>query len=368
MRRLTKLKKILSITYKNRSSGGPYQVSDDFKKFLNKSDFLLENVELDYKFLLKYFFSKKKIKKYLDQFDLIHVHKIFAIPSILVLRLAESLSIPTIVTLHGNLNSWSMKKSYLKKLFFINFFSKIINSVYLVHYLNNDEKNASSKYIKSNRLEHLILPNCLDISKYAFSKTEDSIFKILFFGRIDDKKNFLQVLNFANLFKKNNINNIKFIFVGPINHFNLIRLKDKIKKFQLEKFVELRGEIHTIEQKNSMFSEVDVFVLPSSDEADSIAIKESIASGTPVVISNQCKIKSDELSNKFIKIVNNGLNITYYNELLQFYNNRKELKFLIPEMRSYAYKNFSHTVIVKKLPEIYLSCINRTFKIKNFGN
>ena len=60
MRRLTKLKKILSITYKNRSSGGPYQVSDDFKNFLNKRDFFIENVELDYKFTLKYFFSKKK--------------------------------------------------------------------------------------------------------------------------------------------------------------------------------------------------------------------------------------------------------------------------------------------------------------------
>ena len=367
MRRLIKLKKILSITYKSRSSGGPYQVSNDFKNFLNKEDFFVENVELDYKFALKYFFSKKSVKKYLDQFDLIHIHKFFAIPSILALRLAESLSIPTIITLHGNLNFWSMKKSYLKKLFFIYFFSRIIDSVYLVHYLNDDEKIASSKYIKSNRFEHLILPNCLDISKYSFSKKKDSIFKILFFGRIDEKKNFLQVLDFADLFKNNSIYNIKFIFVGPVTNSNLIVLNNKIKKLRLEKFVELRNEIETIEEKNSMFAEVDVFILPSSDEADSIAIKESIASGTPVVISNGCKINSDELSNKFIKVVRDGLNLTYYNELLQFYNNRKDLKFLIPEMRSYAFKNFSHTVLEKKLPKIYLSCINRTFRIKNFG-
>jgi len=368
MRRLIKLKKILSITYKSRSSGGPYQVSDDYKNFLNKRDFFIKNVELDNKFILKYFFSKKKVKKYFDQFDLIHVHKFFAISSILVLRIAESLSIPTIVTLHGNLNSWSMKKSYFKKLFYIYFFSKILDSVYLVHHLNSYEKISSSKYIKSNRFEHLILPNCLDISKYSLLKTEGSIFKVLFFGRIDKKKNFLQILDFANLFKKNNINNIKFIFVGPSTNYNLNQLKDKIKKLRLEKFVELRNEIETMEEKNSMFTEVDVFILPSSDEADSVAIKESIASGTPVVISNQCKIISDELSNKFIKIVNDGSTLAYYNELLQFYNNRKDLKFLIPKMRSYAVRNFSHTLIEKKLPEIYLSCINRTFRLKNFGN
>ena len=50
-----------------------------------------------------------------------------------------------------------------------------------------------------------------------------------------------------------------------------------------------------------MFAEVDVFILPSNDEADSVAIKEAIASGTPVVISHECKINSDELSDKFIK-------------------------------------------------------------------
>ena len=54
------MKKILSITYKDKSSGGPYQVSNDYKKFLNKRDFLFENIELNYKFILKYFLSKKK--------------------------------------------------------------------------------------------------------------------------------------------------------------------------------------------------------------------------------------------------------------------------------------------------------------------
>lgn len=368
MRRLIKLKKILSITYKDNASGGPYQVTSDYKKFLNKRDFLIENIEFNHKFIFKYFLSKKKVKKYFDQFDLIHVHKFFSIPSILVFKIAESLSIPVILTLHGNLNIWSMKKSHIKKLFFINFFSKVIDSVYLVHYLNDDEKIASSKYIENNRFEHLVLQNCIDISQYSTLKTENPIFKILFFGRINEKKNFLQILDFANMFKNNNILNIKFIFVGPSNNFNLLKLKNKTKKLRLEKFIEIRNEINTIEQKNSMFSEVDLFVLPSSDEADSIAIKESIASGTPVVISKECKIKSDELSDKFIKIVNDGSNLAYYNELLQFYNNRKELKFLIPEMRSYALKNFSHTLIEKKLPEIYLSCINRTFRIKNFDN
>jgi glycosyltransferase involved in cell wall biosynthesis len=368
MRRLIKLKKILSITYKDNAAGGPYQVTSDYKKFLNKRDFFVENIEFNYKFIFKYFLSKKKVKKYFNQFDLIHVHKFFSIPSILVFKIAELLSIPIILTLHGNLNIWSMKKSPIKKIFFLNFFSKIIDSVYLVHYLNNDEKSASSKHIKNNRFEHLVLPNCLDISQYSALKTENPIFKILFFGRINEKKNFLQVLDFANMFKNNNILNIKFIFVGPSDNFNHSKLKNKTKELGLEKFVEIRNEIHTIEEKNSMFNEVDLFVLPSNDEADSIAIKESIASGTPVVISKACKLKSDELSDKFIKVVNDGSSLTYYNELLQFYNNRRELKFLIPEMRSYAFKNFSHTLIEKKLPKIYLSCINRTFRIKNFGN
>ena len=46
-------------------------------------------------------------------------------------------------------------------------------------------------------------------------------------------------------------------------------------------------------QKNSLFREIDVFILPSEDEADSIAIKEALASGKPVVISKECKLNSD---------------------------------------------------------------------------
>ena len=65
MRRLIELKKILSITYKDNASGGPYQVTSDYKKFLNKRDFLIENIEFNHKFIFKYFLSKKKLKNIL---------------------------------------------------------------------------------------------------------------------------------------------------------------------------------------------------------------------------------------------------------------------------------------------------------------
>ena len=357
--------KILSLTYKNNNSGGPYKVALDHKKILGKSHFYVKLLTLSNNFYYHYIFNKKKIKEFLNKFDVIHNHNLFSLKNILIIKIAQSLAIPCIYTLHGNLNKWSMKKNKMLKYFFLVFFKKTFNSISLIHFLNETEKIEAAKFINLNKVKYTIQQNCIDVSQYKITRNNNSFFKILFFGRLDDKKNFLMIPDIANIFKKNHINDVKFIIVGPSTQKNFNQLKNKIKKLKVESFVEIKNSINTIEQKTTLFEEIDAFILPSKDEADSIAIKESLASGKPAIISKECKYNLDESCHDFIRIINDNLAQSYYEEIIKLYNKRDELKFLSQKIQHYAQKNFSIDLINKKLPSIYLNCINHTHVLKD---
>ena len=182
--------RILSVTYKDSKFGGPYAVAYDHKNSLKKKDFYIRLFSHDSILLFGYIINVKRIKKFLNKFDLIHVHCLFSIRSMFILKIAELLSIPTVLSLHGNLNRLSMKNNYLRKIIFLKFFRKNINSVSLIHFLNNSEKEEASNFIDTNKIPYRINQNCIDVSKYEIARNRDSIFKILFLVGLILKKIF----------------------------------------------------------------------------------------------------------------------------------------------------------------------------------
>ena len=71
-----------------------------------------------------------------------------------------------------------------------------------MHFLNETEKNEASKFINLNKINYKIQQNCINISQYKITRNNNSIFKILFFGRLDDKKNFLMIPDIASIFNE----------------------------------------------------------------------------------------------------------------------------------------------------------------------
>ena len=142
-----------------------------------------------------------------------------------------------------------------------------------MHFLNYKEKEEASKFFDIQKIPNRIIQNFIDVSKFKILRNRDSIFKILFFGRLDVKKNYLMLPEIAFFFKEENISDVKFIIVGPGKKKNFDNLKSKIKDLFFESFFEIRESINSIAQKNTLFSEIDIFILPSEDEADSVSMK-----------------------------------------------------------------------------------------------
>ena len=359
--------KILSLGYPSSNYGGPYYVASLFKKILNKKKIIVKNGLVKNSIFKFYFFKKKKLSLLINKFDIIHIHNIFSIHYMFVLWIAAKFGIPYIISSHGNLNDWSMKNKKLSKKIYLYLFKGIIYNSRAFHVLNKFEKNEVSHYLDISKLRFLSLPNFIDAPKIGM-KIKNTEFKVLFFGRLTDKKGIFELLKIIRLFKTNNIQNIKFVFVGPKEKKYHQDFVNKINSYQIDKYIEIKEEISDELSKKELFETSDIFVLPSKDEADSISIKEALIFGKSLVISSNCKFEVSSETNEFINKIKIFNEVEYYNAIMNFYNNQEKLCENVKKINSYAKKNFSVDLIENELANIYYDCISYSFKSKYWKN
>lgn len=360
--------KILSLGYNSVDSGGPFSVEQNYINILKKKN--IEVVKDTYlvKKLYKILISeKKKFIDYLNEYDLVHFHSFFSVSNALISKILFKNHIPYIISLHGNLNNWSMQKSRLKKLIFLKLFKSFIQKSQAIHVLNDYEKNEVSNIINFKKLRIFKLQNCLDVSQYKITKSSNKEkFTVLFFGRLNIKKGIYRLLDIIKLIEKKKINDIKFLFVGPKDKSIYKDFISKIESLKITKIVEIREGIKTIKEKNKLFSESDIFILPSDDEADSVSVKEALSAGLPVIISKNCKFPYKKNANQFIKIIDNKNLNQYVDSILEFYKNYQNLNYLSIQAHMFSNNNFSLQEIETDLPKIYKDCLTYSFESKNW--
>jgi glycosyltransferase involved in cell wall biosynthesis len=113
---------------------------------------------------------------------------------------------------------------------------------------------------------------------------------ILFLGRLSEKKSPGLLLEaFASLSKAAEGNNLQLVFAGPDEGGMKSRLTQTAAQFGVNSQVHFTGAIFG-EEKWAAYRDADVFVLPSQNENFGNTAAESVAAGTPVVVTEQCGI------------------------------------------------------------------------------
>lgn len=110
-------------------------------------------------------------------------------------------------------------------------------------------------------------------------KKEDKYFNIIFVGQLSVRKGLHYIFE---MYKKLNNKNIKLHIIGT-NTSDTHSLKKKIKGYDKEKII-FYGHQNQ-EKLNILFNKSDLFVLPSIEEGMAIVTLQSIASGCPVVVT-----------------------------------------------------------------------------------
>ena len=288
--------KVLSVLNSLKiSDGGPPEVLRNQLSVINRkkkyvSILKLKTISVFY--LLKCIFSKNyrlKLNTFLNKFDILHFHELWTIKPILILFCSNKLGIKHFYVGHGYLDTWSINQGFVKKKLFIKLFLQYaFNSAAASFFSTNEEYIEAKKNIKLH--DTFIIPNGINLELYKKRVLEKKIKKkIVFFGRIHKKKGLEILINAISKLPDDYFQQFSFDITGPGERNDIVYIKSLIEKKKLFDKVKLNKPISR-ENKIKYLQKFDLFILPSFEEGDSIALKEALASYLPVIISEQCRM------------------------------------------------------------------------------
>lgn len=238
-----------------------------------------------------------------NKYDIVHVHGLYRFPPSFTAFLMKKCGKPYIIRPHGNLDPYLYKRSTTGSVLLKRIWESVIDLPNLhgasaIHYTTEDELERAS--FLGLRAPSFVVPNGLDWSQYE-TLPKSGVFRakvqaedrplVLFLGRLHFKKGLdLLIPAFAHI--RAQTPDTLLAIVGPDNDGYGAKVRTWVREHKLEdcvRFVEhLDGEA-----VREAYVDADVFVLPSYTENFGMTVAESLACGTPVVISDQVNIHQE---------------------------------------------------------------------------
>jgi len=224
-----------------------------------------------------------------EKFDIVHAHHAFTPTSLMSIKFARKLGIPTVLTNHSIFLANSSDHLWTPMSYFLFPFR---------HYINEAEKiiavsKAAADFIEhfSRREKIVVIPNGVDVHRFTFVKSTVanglpfSILKkptILYVGRLVYRKG-IHVLLRSMPYILEAIPDTQLLIAGSGYMESFIRLLTK--SLNLEDHIRLLGFVPE-DELPSLYNLSDLFILPSIyAESFGITLLEAMASGTPIVAS-----------------------------------------------------------------------------------
>jgi glycosyltransferase involved in cell wall biosynthesis len=237
----------------------------------------------------------KHTKEGIKDFDLIHMHNYRSFQNLVVHHYAKKCGVPYVLQAHGSLPRIVAKKR-LKWLYDVLFGYRLLRDASRVIALSRVE---AEQYRRMGVPEEkiAIIPNGIDLSEYASLPPEGSFKKkfgikeeekiVLYLGRIHRIKGIdILVRAFADVV--DTLDNVRLVIVGPDDGY-LAELEALIKALKIENNMLISGPLYG-RDKLEAYVDADVYVLPSRYETSPMTVLESVACGTPVVLTEDCGI------------------------------------------------------------------------------
>ena len=229
----------------------------------------------------------KWLNSHVDQFDLVHIHVIFSHSTLAAGQACMAKDIPFIITPHGSLDPWSMKrKNLLKRGLLLMGLSKVLEQAKFIHYTTELEKTAVESHAKLSNgcvLTNAIVP----IEKPL--KDEGKVFElenyILYLGRLHKKKKLHDLIrSFAEVLTSSQSENLKLVIAGTGDDHYLESLRSLAKELNCESNISFPGWVEG-ERKADLFFGAKMFILISQNENYGLSVAEAMSAGVPVLVN-----------------------------------------------------------------------------------
>ena len=237
--------------------------------------------------------SKAQLKEYIlsGHFDLVHLQMIWKPLYHYASLICRDNKIPYMITPRGTLEPWA----YQGQGFLRNLKKKIAMIVYQRGDLQNSASVLATARNEARNLRALgitapiaVIPNGIDISQYQCRaiQSKSSIKKqILFLSRIHQKKGIeLLILAWKQLKEKYPDWNI--VIAGNGEESYIQHLNTMIVQQNLQNSIKIMPPVFG-EEKNKLYYQSSLFILPSYSENFGMVIAEAMCCGVPVITTNQ---------------------------------------------------------------------------------
>lgn len=218
--------------------------------------------------------------------DVLYLQSLYQSCVLPCLQIAKKYRIKVLLAPRGELCSGALKLKKCKKLFYIWIINKL-NLVKNIHFqsTSDEETKAIKKWMHADEKHIHRLDNIpsLPIQEYPRREKVAGEGKFLFLSRIHPKKNLLSAIKFFYAIE----GNVVFDIYGPIeNEIYWNECQNEIHKLPEQIKVKYRG-IVPHEKIHEVVSQYDALLFPTLSENYGHVIAESLAVGTPVIISDQ---------------------------------------------------------------------------------
>lgn len=318
---------------------------------LKKKYFELCNISFVIK---KYSFPNLKslIRLYVEirKNEFIHIHNWWNFVSTFALIFSSILKKKIVLTPHGSLHDFNIKKSKLKKLFHYNLIDCFfINNINAIHYLTTNEKN-NCFFLKKIKFKSAIIPNSISLNKKLIKPLKSNIKYFLYLGRLSQNKNIDFMIKCIRELKSKINYNFEFIIIGPDYGIkkNLLKLINELK---LERNIKIIDPIYN-DKRLSYLKGSEALFLASDYECNSIVVAEALALGTSIISTHECNTK--DISD-FGACITTSRNIKSFVKAIINLDDVKFKKML--QLKALEYSNLYLNINknIKKLNDLYLS-------------
>ena len=227
--------------------------------------------------------------------DIVHIHAIWEDLLHHAARAARSLRVPYIVRPCGMLDPWSLSQRSLRKRLYLAWrLRRSLDTAAALHFTTETERELTD--VLSLKAASIVEPNGVELHEFVeppapgtFRRAFPQIGSrpiVLFLSRLHPKKGVdLLVAAFA----RANTADAVLVLAGPDPVGYRRRVEALVKQHGLDKDVIFTGMVHGRDRVAAMV-DADLFVLPSYQENFGVAVVEALATGTPVIVSDQVNI------------------------------------------------------------------------------
>jgi glycosyltransferase involved in cell wall biosynthesis len=233
--------------------------------------------------------------------DLVHIHMLYTLPTIVGARAAIEASVPFIVSPYGSLDPYmhARRGRLRKELFLALFRDRVLNRAASLHYMSDQEFQLATRF--ALRPKPAIVPLGIATEKYGRPMSRPTFRArwpdleakklIMYLGRISYTKGLdLLVLAFSRVASKHS--DAHLVLVGPDYEGYGLKLRGMLSTAGLTGRVTFTGLVSE-EDKYSALSDADIFILPSHTEAFGLVMLEAMASKVPVITTDRAALSAE---------------------------------------------------------------------------